>query len=109
MPNIFYGVKKIESGHWVVVNKEGAILSNNGYPFNKVVNGKNVDIFGSESYTGFSEQKDAVEVADLYERNYLIFEKPKMTMKEFLLLSVARIDWVLATISIVCIIKVFWK
>lgn len=109
MPRQFYGVRKEKNGYWIVVNKEGSILSDNGYPLMPVPGSNSADQFGCETYSSFLKKRDAEKLAEEWERSCLIFGKPKMSSKELLFVSLGHVDWILASIGVLCIIKVFWK
>lgn len=109
MPRVFYGIRKDPDDRWVVVNKEGEILSNNGYPMTEYGGEHYTDIFGCAHYTGFRVKSKAEAQADEWERSCLLFDKPTMSAKELFFLALSRIDWVLAAIGVLCILKAFWK
>ena len=91
------------------MNKEGEILSRNGYPMTHDIGEKYTDVFGCDLYDGHLKRLSAEKQADEWERSYLLFSKPKMSVKELFFLGLSRIDWILGIIGVLCIIKEFWK
>lgn len=102
MPRKFYGIKRTKDDRWVIVNKEGCIVSKNGYPLNINLpnNDSYTDVFGCSTYTGYLEEEAASKQADEWDRSFLIFEKPAMTKRELFILAFSRIDWFLFVFSI---------
>lgn len=109
MPRVFYGIRRGTDGRWVVVNKEGKILSHNGYPMTHDAGDRFTDIFGCDLYGSYLKQSSAEKQADEWERSCLLFDKPKMSTRELFFIALSKIDWLLAVIGVLCIIKAFWK